>query len=174
MLRKALKNDEDAIVRVYDEILKFQSQNINYTNWQKGLYPTRETAIEALNAGTIYVGEEMGEITGCVILNNSQPKEYSVIPWSISAKENEILVIHTLCILPSKAGRGLGKKYVNDIEKIAKDFDYKTIRLDTYEKNEPAIALYKKQGYSFAGKTDFNFQNCILETLVCFEKKVVK
>ena len=46
----------------------------------------------------------------------------------------------------------------------------KTLRLDTYEGNEPAIALYTKLGYRDVGITLFHFQNAIWENLRCFEK----
>ena len=44
------------------------------------------------------------------------------------------------------------------------------IRLDTWEGNVPANAMYPKLGYRFAGATEFFFQGFIHEILNCYEK----
>ncbi len=46
------------------------------------------------------------------------------------------------------------------------------MRLDTYEGNAPALAMYPKLGYRTVGKTMFHFQNLIWENLTCFEKRL--
>ena len=79
---------------------------VSYTNWQRGKYPTIDTARQAQEAGTLYVGEEDGVLWGVVNLNGLQLPEYDAIPWSIPAARDEVGVIHTLCIRPSCHGRG--------------------------------------------------------------------
>ena len=46
------------------------------------------------------------------------------------------------------------------------------MRLDTYEGNHPANAMYPKLGYTFAGATEFFFQGYIHEILNCYEKQL--
>ena len=86
MIRKGTAADLDGCEQVYNAHLDFEAANTNYTNWAKGLYPTRATAEKALAAGTLYVDEEDGVIVGCANLNHVQPKEYANIPWSIPAE----------------------------------------------------------------------------------------
>lgn len=172
MIRKAVQEDISAVEKIYDEILDHEEKTVSYTNWKKGLYPTREVAEKAFAEGTLFVDEdeETKEITGTVILNHFQPAEYKKLKWTIDAEDDKILVIHTLCIRPSFARRKLGEKFIAFIEKYAKEIGCTTIRLDTYEGNAPGVALYTKTGYTYVGSTDFFFQNLIYEVLKCFDK----
>lgn len=173
LIRKATCRDIDQIEAIYNEVLDYEASTVSYTNWKKGLYPTRADGEKALKAGTLFVGEDKtGHLYGCVVLNHIQPKEYGVIPWKVQANGDGVLVIHTLCIRPNCSGRGYGKKFVDFSEKHARELNCKTIRLDTYEGNSPAIGLYSRLGYHLAGTSLFHFQNVIWETLVCMEKEV--
>lgn len=172
MIRKGNAADLDGCAQVYEAHLDHEAATINYTNWQKGLYPTRATAEKALAADTLYVDEEDGVIVGCANLNHIQPKEYANIPWSIPAEGDEVFVIHTLVFRPTHTGGGRGMRFVAFAEDLAKEQGCKVIRLDTYEGNEPAKAFYPKLGYRYAGITEFFFENFIWENLVCFEKSM--
>lgn len=172
MIRKGTAADLDGCAQVYEAHLDYEAAHINYTNWQKGLYPTRATAERALAAGTLYVDEEDGVITGCANLNHIQPAEYTNIPWSIPAEGDEVLVIHTLVIRPDCTGGGRGRTFVAFAEELARAQGCKVIRLDTYEGNEPAKAFYPRLGYRCAGICEFFFENFIQENLVCFEKSL--
>ena len=94
MIRPARDADLDPIARIYDEILDLEdARPVSYTNWQRGRYPTRDTARQALEEGTLWVLEEEGAVCGCVNLNGVQLPEYSQIPWSIPAAPEEVGVI---------------------------------------------------------------------------------
>lgn len=173
MIRKATAADLSQIEEIYHAILDLEEKTVSYTNWKKGLYPTKEDARLALEAGTLYVGEDAsGRLYGCVNLNHIQPKEYAEIPWRYAGEGEEILVIHTLCIHPDCKGHGYGRAFVAFAEELAVSLGVKAIRLDTYEGNQPAAALYESLGYKIVGKTLFHFQNVIWETLICMDKKM--
>ena len=169
-IRKGTPADLDAVEAIYHDILDYQAATINYTNWIKGKYPTRRDAQLAQEAGTLYVMEEDGRIVACVNLNQIQPPEYANINWSIPAQPHEVLVIHTLCVPPQESGKGYARAFVSFAEKLGREKGCKAIRLDTYEGNEPAKAMYPKLGYTPVGKTWFHFQNVIWEYLECFDK----
>lgn len=173
MIRLANIQDITEVERIFHEILDKEAATISYTNWVKGKYPTKADAQKALDAGTLYVGEdEAGRLYGSVILNHIQPAEYAKIPWSIDGEGEEVLVIHTLCIRPDCARKGYGKEFVAFSEELAREKGCKAIRIDTYEGNTPAAKLYQSLGYRLAGSTLFHFQNVIWETLICLEKKI--
>ena len=107
MIRPATAADLPRISDLYDAILtREETGGPVYTNWQRGKYPTEDTARQALEAGTLYVGEEGGVLWGVVNLNGVQLPEYGAIPWSLPAREDQVGVIHTLCIHPAQSGRG--------------------------------------------------------------------
>ena len=101
MIRKGTAADLNRAQEIYHEILDHQAATVNYTNWVKGVYPTREDARRALEAGTFYVMEADGQVVGVANLNHIQPPEYANLTWSVPAQGREVLVIHTLCIPPS-------------------------------------------------------------------------
>lgn len=169
MIRKATKTDIDAVAEGYMELLDYEEKNGSNSNWVKDLYPTKNVALEAERAGTLYVIEEEGKIYGSVILNHFQPEDYKKMNWSIEAEGDEVLVIHTLCIRPSMAGKGYGRKIMEFAFNLAKELKCKTIRLDTYTGNVPAASLYKRLGYRLVGETSFTLQGVIEEELKIFE-----
>ena len=170
MIRLANPSDLDAIAEIYEEILLQDERGPVYTNWQRGKYPTRDTAEAALEAGTLWVGEEDGAVYGCVNLNGEQLPEYDAIPWSVPAQPSEVGVIHTLVIRPSWSGRGKAREFVAFCEEELRRQGKKTVRLDTYEGNLPANTMYPRLGYRLAGATEFFFQGFIHEILNCYEK----
>lgn len=171
MFRPARAADLPAIDAIYQAILDQEDQRpVSYTNWQRGKYPTLDTARKALEGGTLWVGEEDGQVWGCVNLNGEQLPEYDRIPWTIPAQPQEVAVIHTLVVHPDWAGRGLARSFVAFCEEESRRQGKKAVRLDTYEGNLPANTMYPKFGYSLAGATEFFFQGFIRETLNCYEK----
>ena len=172
MIRLATPADLSQAAEIYEEILDQEQQGPVYTNWQRGKYPTIDTARQAQEAGTLYVGEEDGVLWGVVNLNGLQLPEYDAIPWSIPAARDEVGVIHTLCIRPSCHGRGYARQMVAFCEEEARRKGKKVMRLDTYEGNLPANTMYPKLGYTFVGGTEFFFQGFIREILNCYDKKL--
>ena len=170
MIRKATAADIPAVADIYDAILTREEAGPVYTNWQRGKYPTRDTARQALEAGTLFVGEENGFLWGVMNLNDLQLPEYDAIPWSIPAERHQVGVIHTLCIHPAHGGRGRAAEMVAFSEAECRRQGRTVIRLDTWEGNAPANAMYPRLGYRFAGATEFFFQGYIHEILNCYEK----
>ena len=173
MIRLATEQDLQEVECIFNEILDKEAATVSYSNWMKGKYPTRAHAELALEQGTLYVGEnETGRLYGCANLNQLQLEEYAKIPWSYEANEDEVFVIHMLCIRPDCAGQGRGKEFVAFSEDLAREKGCKAVRIDTYEGNIPAATLYQSLGYRLAGKTLFHFMNVIWENLICLEKKL--
>ena len=171
MIRPSNPQDLPAIAAIYEAILAEEdARPVSFTNWQRGKYPTIDTARQALEAGTFYVGEENGVLWGVVNLNSVQLPEYGAIPWTIPAAAEEVGVIHTLCIRPSCSGRGYAQQMVAFCEAEARRQGRTVIRLDTWEGNLPANGLYTTLGFHRAGATEFFFQGFIHEVLNCYEK----
>ncbi len=154
-MRLATMADLDAIDKIYDGVHSFEEQNAVYTNWQRGVYPTRDLAISTVEAGTMYVLDEDGEIKGCVILNCVEPKEYADVPWEFVAAAGEALVVHTLAIHPDFRGQGLAGKALDFAYELAKSKKCTAIRLETASTNLPAQSLYPKNGYRKAAEVPF-------------------
>lgn len=173
MIRPALSADLPAVAEIYEEILDLEDRRpASYTNWQRGKYPTLDTARGALEDGTLFVAEEDGQLYGAVILNGVQLPEYDEIPWQYPADRDQVMVIHTLVISPRWSGHGKAREMVTFCEAEARRQGKTVMRLDTYEGNAPANAMYPKLGYRFSGNARFLFQGFLDEVLNCYEKQL--
>ena len=173
MIRPATAGDLPAIEAIYNAIFDVEEAGPVYTNWQRGKYPTYDTARQVLEQGTLYVGEdESGFLWGVVNLNGVQLPEYADIPWQFAAEDAQVAVPHTLCIHPRRAGPGLARRMIAFCEDTARAQGKTVMRLDTWEGNLPANHLYPLLGYSLAGATEFFFQGYIHEILNCYEKQL--
>lgn len=170
MIRKAVSKDIDAVEESYRELLLYEKENGTDSNWVLDLYPVRATAEAALNEGTLYVAEEGDIICGSAILNRYQPEGYKEGTWKYEAEN--VLVIHTLCIPPSKAGRGLGKAFIRFAAELAANNKCDVIRLDTWAGNKKAASLYTKMGFERAGGARVMLAGVIPEDQIFFEKKL--
>lgn len=171
MIRPATPQDLPAIAAIYEAILAQEdARPVSFTNWQRGKYPTQDTARAALEAGTLFTAEENGRVYGCVNLNGEQLPEYADIPWLYAAQDNEVGVIHTLVIHPAWSGKGKARELVAFCEEHCRQQGKRVIRLDTYVNNQPANSMYPRLGYRFAGTSHFLFQGFLPEDLNCYEK----
>lgn len=164
MIRKALPADVKSVENIYNELLKFESEHGAFTAWQAGVYPTRKTAEDALLTGSLYLFEEADEICASILLNQLQPKEYKNIKWKYVAKPEEVLVVHLLCVPPSKSGLGYGTEMMKFAVRKGKQLKCKVIRLDTGLQNKPAISLYKKLGFEITAMTNMAIGSIIEHT----------
>ena len=116
--------------------------------------------------------EEAGETVASVILNQHQDEFYAEINWQYSAPPEQVLVIHTLCIPPCHAGRGLGRQMVQYAKQHAAAMGCTVIRLAAWAGNTPAARLYQKNGFSLCGRAEVLFQGRIPEELIFLEYQI--
>ena len=173
MIRRAAAADLDAICAIYSEIFAHERETERFTQWIEGVYPTRETAGRGIDAGTMYVLEESGAVRASVILNSFQPAEYYEIPWLYPVADEDVLVIHTLCVSPGFAGRGTGTRMVDFAAGVALGGGKRVIRLDTNAKNLPAQRFYLKNGYRLSGSHHALHEGVLDTELVYMERKLL-
>lgn len=173
MIRKAEQRDLDAVEQSYVELLLHEKEHGAYTVWKLGVYPTRATAEKALASGSLYVLEQAGTLCGSIIIDQTQPGEYGQIGWTCRAEPDEVLVVHLLCVRPSKAGHGVGKALVEFAIETGKRRDFRAVRLDTGAQNTPAVALYQKLGFELAGSKAMDIGGVIAhKDHLFFEKRL--
>lgn len=59
-IRKATREDLDAISEIYDQIHASTERGETYTGWLRGVYPVRATAEAALERGDLFIEEADG------------------------------------------------------------------------------------------------------------------
>jgi GNAT superfamily N-acetyltransferase len=172
IIRKAESKDIDAVALIFGHIIDEEEKGNCTTGWQRGLYPTRNTAVEALKNGDLFVMEEDGEIVAAMRLNKEQVPEYKNCQWEYPADNDQVMVMHTLVVEPSVKKHGYGKIMVEFYEKYAREKNCPYLRIDTNVKNSRARAMYKNYGYKEIGITPCVFNGMSGVNLVCIEKKL--
>lgn len=173
IFRKASIEDLDRIEEIYNNIHLEESKGIVSTGWEKGIYPTRKTAEEAILNGDMFVAEDLGRIVAAAKIDQNQGKEYEEVNWEYKVDDNQIMVIHTLVVEPQFKGRGYGRSFVDFYENYARKENCLYLRMDTNEKNSSARALYKKMGYKEVEILPCVFNGIEGTNLVFLEKKLV-
>ena len=170
----ARREDLSAVAAIYEALLDLEEQGKGVTGWQRGVYPTWQTAEAALQKGTLYVETEetTGKILAAAKSDQEQVPEYAQAPWAYAAAAREVLVLHTLVVDPAAAGKGCGSRFVAFYEDLARSMGCTCLRMDTNEKNLPARRLYQKLGYREAGVVSCVFNDIPGVRLVCLEKKL--
>ena len=111
-IRKAVEKDIDEIEQIYHRIHLEEEENRVVIGWERGVYPVRATAEQALKRGDLFVGVEDGAVVTTSILNHIQLEEYRQVSWKKEASDEKITVLHTLVVDPLKKRKGYGREMV--------------------------------------------------------------
>lgn len=117
-------------------------------HWKRRL-SVNEYLQKSLENGELWVGEYDDGYAAAMIVNHKCNEEYKSVEWSVSAEENEFLVVHALCVLTTLQGKGIAGAMVKKVIEIAENANQKAIRLDVLEGNLPAEKLYLKHGFRY-------------------------
>lgn len=172
MVRKATEADIPAVTAIYDALLDREEQGLQSTGWTRGVYPTEQTARDALRAGTLYVMEREGRVTAAAKIDQSQMEQYSRCRWQHDAPPEQVLVLHTLVVPPRCGGHGYGTKFVHFYEDCARERGCPYLRMDTNAVNAAARSLYRKLGYREACIVPCEFNGIPNVQLVCLDKRL--
>lgn len=172
MIRKAVMADLENIVRLYEEMHDAQEAGLICTNWKRGVYPSRATALAALEREDLFVTEENGRIIAGGIINQIQLGIYADAPWEHRVPDDRVCVLHTMMVSPSESGKGHAREFLSFYEQYALEHGCPELRIDTSEINAPARAMYHKHGYREIGIASSELNGIPDVSLVMLEKYI--
>lgn len=173
MIRKGTEKDIGAIGAIYDRIHDAEEQGKTAIGWVRGIYPTEDTARQALEAGELFVMEdEDGAVSAAAQINREKVPVYAQVPWKFQAPAEQVMVLHTLVVDPERGGGGRGTAFVAFYEDYARQNGCRCLRIDTNERNQNARKLYARLGYREAGIVPCQFNGIPGVHLVCLEKQL--
>lgn len=170
VVEKGTTSDIDQLAQLYDDLNDFLECNTNYPGWRKGVYPTREDAANGVANGSLYVARIAEKIVGSIVLNHEPEPAYNKAKWRIDADYSCIFVVHTFAVHPVSQKTGIGMCLMNFATRYCIDKLAKSIRLDVYEKNVPAIRLYEKCGFEYVDTVDLGLGQYGLDRFKLYEK----
>lgn len=150
MLKKVEYKDTLKIKNYYKYVVDYTENMDRYGRWIYGLHPTDDMIERYISDGNMYFVEEE-TIIGAVAVTFYQDEDYHPVKWNVQAQDDEVSVIHILCIHPNKQGCGFAKKMMNEITNLAKEKHMKAVRLDALCCNTPAHRLYEDLGFIKCG-----------------------
>lgn len=163
-------NDIDEIEQLYNDINDFLAAGVNYPGWRKGIYPNRQTAIDGVKDGSLYVARHNGKIVGSVILSHKPEPAYHKVKWEFESDYSDVFVVYTFVVHPQFLKCGVGKALIDFTIEHSIKSQAKSIRLDVYEDNIPAIRLYEKSGFKYIDTVDLGLGNYGLNWFKLYEK----
>ncbi|MFA7020551.1 MAG: GNAT family N-acetyltransferase [Bacilli bacterium] len=148
-LRLARLSDISQIMDVVQDAQDFM-KNQNSGQWQDGT-PSIATIAEDSMHDRFYVWEEEGNVIGIIALLDYD-KDYDKLvsgQWRFPAP---YLAIHRFAVKSKYHSQGIATKMLQAVERIAKERNVKTIRVDTHKNNFPMINLLIKNGFAECGE----------------------
>lgn len=174
MFRKANVHDINEITALYMDVHTEEEAGRMSTGWIRFIYPTRNTVEDMVSAEDLFVEEIDGKIVAVGRINQVQVDVYAKVDWKYKASDEEVMVLHTLAVLPSEQGKGYATEFCEFYEEYSLENGCQYLRIDTNEKNKRARALYKRIGYREAGIVPCIFNGIEGVPLVCLEKKIAR
>ncbi len=172
MFRRATVQDIAAIAGIYEDIHTIEEKGPRQIGWIRSIYPTEETARQAIEAGEMYVLEKNGKVIAAGKINKEQMPAYAEVNWEYRAEDEQVMVLHTLVVSPKEQGKGYGWEFVAEYEAMAMKNGCPVLRIDTNAINSTARRMYKKLGYREAGVIPCVFCGIPNVDLVCLEKRL--
>ena len=169
LLRPAVIEELDKVVDFYNFIIDAQEGQEYSPEWTKDVYPARGDLESAVRKGQMYLGL-LGDKIVCAELITGNDDIYENVHWRYDAKEDEISVIHLLCVLPECYGRGYAKEMIRHAENLSRSIGRKVIRLDVIKGNDRARRLYMSEGFEYIGEYQVYYEDTGLADFWMLEK----
>jgi len=164
------EEDIDELEQLYNDLNDYLEEGVNYPGWKKGIYPVRQNAIDGINHGNLYVAKYNRKIVGSVILSHIPEPAYYKAKWEFESDYSNVFVIYTFVVHPNFMKCGVGKALMDFAIEHSIKSQAKSIRLDVYEGNIPAIRLYEKCGFKYIDTVDLGLGNYGLNWFKLYEK----
>ena len=129
-------------------------------------YPSIEIFEKDIENKNLYVYENDSKILGCVVLSLAKDEEYKDVRWL--TKDGNNLYVHRLAVDPKFQKKGIGRTLMDFAEEYARKSGLKSIRLDTFSRNERNNKFYKSRKY--IQLDDVYFINQSEYPFHCYEK----
>lgn len=146
-LEKAVQADLAPVCDLYQAVCAHMRAQGNH-QWQWGGYPNADLVQGDIDAGTLYVLRQAGEIVAVVAADTCFEPAYDGINWLFGVKPGSF---HRFAIAPQAQGQGLGRTLLMEVLDLLRGLGCDSLRCDTFCENHRALALYRSLGMRDAG-----------------------
>lgn len=141
----------EALTRFYRYAIDNTPDMSRYGRWIYGLHPTEDMIRSYVQSGAMYTCGLNDEIRCAFALTPNQGSDYHHTNWEKNLKDDEVAVVHLLCVNPDDQHQGIGRRSMELAMELAREMGKKAIRLDALACNSPAHRLYESLGFRQRG-----------------------
>lgn len=171
-LIKATEKDFAPLTQFYRHAVENTEDMGRYARWVYGRHPTDEMILGYIKSGNMYFIREEGAVAAAVAVVPYQGVEYHDAAWDLEVKDDEVSVVHILCVAPEFQGRGLAGKLMRRVAELSRQSGKKAIRLDAMACNIPARHLYESLGFVCADRKRWHTDNAGWTDFLLYELRL--
>ena len=145
-LVQAAEQDFQRITRFYRDVIAHTEHMDTRARWVYGKHPSDEMIQSYIRKGAMYYTEKEGCILSAAAVT-PQAADYHDSAWSVSLEDDEVSVVHLLCVAPEWQGKGVARMTMRQIMALSREMGKKAVRLDALACNTPAHRLYESLGF---------------------------
>lgn len=150
-LSKVTIEDFVRVAQFYRDAIDQTPEMERFGRWIYGLHPTDEMLLDDIRSGVMYTCQADGEIICAFVLTPCQGNDYHDTAWELDLEDEQVAVVHLLCVNPKYQRQGIGKRTMAHAIALAEQMGKKAIRLDALACNIPAHRLYESLGFQRRG-----------------------
>lgn len=147
-LHQAKLSDTFDVLQVFNSALD-KKRTYGDNSWGEGKFTSSEI-LPHIEAGELYIVIDSGDVTGAVVLLESDKNM-----WDAEGLDGTAIYIHRL----SSTRRGLGAEMITAVEVIAKKKNKSYLRLDCGSDNKGLVRYYKNNGFSVVDRSVRKMRN---------------
>lgn len=141
-LNKASENDFNRLTKFYRDVIQHTENMDIYARWVYGQHPNDEMIMRYISEGAMYFCEKDGSIISAVAVTPYQGEDYHNTEWSVKLNDDEVSVVHILCVDPRIQKQGIARETMGLVMEMSRNMGKKAVRLDALSCNTPAHRLY--------------------------------
>lgn len=148
MFRKADKSELEQIMSIIRDAQAMMAQE-GRTQWQDG-YPSEVNILSDIQKGYAYVLEEEGDIVayGAVVFDGEPSYDIIEGKW---LSDKSYVVVHRQATARRLMGRGLGRQFLHEVERLALKRGVESFRIDTNYDNRYMLKLLERLEFCYCG-----------------------
>ena len=120
-------------------------------------YPSRDNVVKDIDGGHAYLLLEDKEVVAyaAVAVNGEPEYEHMHGKW---ISEQDYIMMHRLAVSMAHRGKGLARRYFDEVEHLAQVIDIHSIKVDTNYDNVEMLALLPRLGYEYCGEVEYGIK----------------
>lgn len=169
-LTRVAAEDFLRVTQFYRDAIRHTPEMERFGRWIYGLHPTDGMIMDYIQSRTMFTCEDDGEILCAFALTSSQGSDYHDTCWGSALADDEVAVVHLLCVNPKYQHQGIGKRAMAHAIALAEQMRKKAIRLDALSSNTPAHRLYESLDFERRGTAHWFTDNVGWTDFYLFER----